>query len=399
MPTSKFTADNPLATLLTIPVRAAGIGLDDGRAEAWAREHIERAGIEIDGPAPHDIQVHDRRFYARVLRDGTLGVGESYMDGWWDAERLDEALTRLLRSQTYDDVRVSWRMAATVLVARMLNLQSSTRAFEVGEKHYDIGNDLYEAMLDSRMVYTCGYWKDAADLDAAQEAKLDLVCRKIGLEPGMRVLELGCGWGSFARFAAERYGAEVVGLTVSREQVELGMERCKGLPVELRLADYRDATGTYDAVVSIGIMEHIGPKNYRTYMEVAERCLAPGGTAFVHTIGGNISRDITDPWFHKYIFPNAVLPTIAQLGQAMEGIFVPEDIHNIGPHYDPTLMAWWERFDAAWPRLRDRYGDRFYRMWKYYLLSSAAAFRARFLQLYQVVMTRTGTPQPDCRKS
>jgi cyclopropane-fatty-acyl-phospholipid synthase len=399
MPITKSSADNRLATFLALPARAVGIGLDDDRAEAWVRELMDRAGIEINGAAPHDIQVHDRRFYARVLRDGTLGVGESYMDGWWDAPRLDQAMARLLSGQTHEDVRVSWRMAASVLMARVMNLQSSTRSFEVGEKHYDIGNDLYEAMLDARLVYTCGYWKDATDLDAAQEAKLDLVCRKIGLQKGMRVLELGCGWGSFAGFAAERYGAEVVGLTVSKEQVDLGMERCKGLPVELRLADYRDATGTYDAVVSIGIMEHIGPKNYRTYMEVAERCLAPGGTAFVHTIGGNISRDLTDAWFHKYIFPNAVIPTIAQLGQAMEGLFVLEDVHNIGPHYDPTLMAWYDNFEAAWPRLRDRYGDRFYRMWKFYLLSSAAGFRSRFLQLYQVVMTRTGTAQPDCRKS
>jgi cyclopropane-fatty-acyl-phospholipid synthase len=250
-------------------------------------------------------------------------------------------------------------------------------------------------MLDRRMVYTCGYWEEGVtSLDEAQEAKLDLVCRKIGLRAGMRVLELGCGWGSFARFAAERYGAEVTGYTVSKEQVELGRRRCAGLPVELRLEDYRRARGTYDAVVSIGIMEHVGPRNHRTYMKVVDRCLAEGGTAFIHTIGGNTSKGFISPWFHEYIFPNAALPSLAQLARAMEGRFLPEDVHNLGPHYDPTLMAWYRNFVAAWPALADRYGDRFFRMWSFYLLACAGGFRARHTQLYQLVLTRPGTRQP-----
>jgi cyclopropane-fatty-acyl-phospholipid synthase len=278
-----------------------------------------------------------------------------------------------------------------------MNLQI-LRPFEVGQKHYDIGNDLYAAMLDDRLMYTCAYWRDAADLGQAQEAKLELICRKLGLSPGMRVLELGCGWGGFAGYAAARHGVSVVGMTVSREQAAYARQRYAGLPVELQLEDYRQATGTFDAIVSIGLMEHVGPKNYRDYMRLVDRCLAPDGVAFVHTIAGTQSRGQIDPWFHKYVFPNAVFPTLKRLGAAMEGILVAEDIHNIGPDYDPTLMAWWQRFDAAWPSLRGRYGDGFYRMWKYYLLVSAAAFRARSLQLYQIVMTRQGTAQPDCRQ-
>jgi cyclopropane-fatty-acyl-phospholipid synthase len=389
-------------TVLAMPARVLRNTFDERRTEEIGRELLSLAGIAVDGDAPHDIRVKDPRFYGRVLTDGKLGLGESYMEGWWDAPRLDETITRLLLSRLDRKIHDSWRMIANVLLAKLINLQSASRAFEVGERHYDIGNDLYRAMLDRRMVYTCGYWKDAGTLDEAQEAKLDLVCRKIGLRPGMRVLELGCGWGSFARFAAENYGAHVTGLTVSREQVALGTEVCRGLPVEIRLSDYRAATGVYDAVVSIGIMEHIGYKNYRTYMEVAERCLAPGGVAFIHTIAGNESRTAIDPWFHKYIFPNALLPSLAQLGSAMEGIFVLEDLHNIGPHYDATLMAWYDNFVAAWPELEARYGDpdgRFYRMWNYYLLSCAASFRARYTQLYQMVLTRVGTPQPACRAS
>jgi cyclopropane-fatty-acyl-phospholipid synthase len=369
------------------------------RSFELGRELLARADIIVGGDRPWDIQVHDESLFVRVFRDGTLGFGESYMDGLWDAEALDQTMDRLLRARIDEVVRESWVMLAHVVRARLVNLQRVTRAFEVGEKHYDIGNDLYERMLDKRLVYTCGYFQDVDDddLDGAQEAKLDLVCRKIGLEPGMRVLELGCGWGSFARFAAEKYGAEVDGYTVSREQAELARERCAGLPVKIHLEDYRAAKGVYDRVISIGIMEHIGAKNYRTYMEVADRCLAEDGIAFVHTIAGNRSRKAFDPWFHKYIFPNAQLPSMSQLGAAMEGIFVLEDLHNIGEHYDKTLMAWHRRFEAAWPELASRYDERFHRMWRYYLLSCAGGFRARFIQLYQIVMTRLGTKQPPCR--
>jgi cyclopropane-fatty-acyl-phospholipid synthase len=278
-----------------------------------------------------------------------------------------------------------------------LNLQTSARAFEIGEKHYDLGNDLYQAMLDKRLNYTCAYWRDANNLDEAQENKLDLVCRKIGLQPGMKVLELGCGWGSFAKYAAEKYGVEVLGVTVSAEQVALGMELCQGLPVELRLQDYREVDGKYDRVISIGVMEHVGYKNYRTYMEVVDRTLKEGGIGFFHTIGANTSEITINAWTQKYIFPNGMLPSISQLAYAMEGLFIVEDWHNFGPDYDPTLMAWHSNFENAWPVLKQKYGERFYRMWRYYLLSSAGGFRSRHTQLWQVVFTRQGDPQPDCR--
>ncbi len=372
-----------------------------GGAERVVRELLEGADIEINGSRPHDIKVNNPGFYARVLADSTLGLGESYMDGWWDSERVDETLVRMIGAHLNRKVMQNWRMIAQVAMSKALNMQSTTRAFEVGERHYDIGNDLYTAMLDRRMLYTCGYWKDADTLEQAQENKLDLVCRKIGIRPGMKILELGCGWGSFARFAAERYGAHVTGHTVSKEQVALGRELCAGLPVELKLQDYREASGSYDAVVSIGLMEHIGYKNYRGYMEVVDRCLKPDGIAFVHTIGGNRSRKLVDPWFHKYIFPNALVPSLAQISAATEELLSIEDVHNFGPYYDQTLMAWHERFEAAWPELSksSRYDERFYRMWRYYLLSCAAGFRGRFTQLYQLVLTRIGTPQPDCRVS
>lgn len=367
--------------------------------EKILREMLELAGIQVNGSNPWDIQVHDTRFYDRVLRDASLGLGEAYMDGWWDSESIDEFINRVLRAHLDEKVKNNTRLALHVLRSKLLNRQSSRKAFEVGRRHYDLGNDLYRAMLDKRLNYTCGYWKTARNLDEAQEAKLELVCKKIGIKPGMRILELGCGWGSFAKYAAEKHGAHVLGLTVSREQVALGMELCRGLPVELRLQDYREAEGEYDAVISIGVMEHVGYKNYRTYLQVVDRCLKEDGIAFVHTIGGNQSITTGEPWTDKYIFPNGMLPSIAQLGAAMEGLFVMEDWHNIGPYYDPTLMAWYTNFKNAWPELKDRYDERFKRMWSYYLLSSAGAFRSRNQQLWQIVFTRRGTSQPDCRFS
>lgn len=369
------------------------------KSEQVVRELLELAGISVGGDKPYDIQVHDTRLYDRVLKDTALGLGEAYMEGWWDCRALDQFFDRIMRADLESKVEGNWRLKLRLLKTRFLNLQSGRRAYQVARQHYDLGNELYKAMLDKRMNYTCAYWKNAKNLDEAQEAKLELVCQKIGLEKGMTVLELGCGFGSFAKYAAEKYGAHVTGYNISEQQVKLGRELCKGLPVELVLEDYRKATGSFDRVISIGVMEHVGYKNYRTYMEVVDRCLKKDGIAFIHTIGGNISTTTANEWTAKYIFPNGMLPSVAQLGKAMEGLFVMEDWHNFGPDYDPTLMAWHQNFEQAWPVLKDKYDERFYRMWRYYLLSSAGGFRARGTQLWQVVMTRPGTNQPDCRIS
>ncbi|MBA2541987.1 MAG: cyclopropane fatty acyl phospholipid synthase [Deltaproteobacteria bacterium] len=372
---------------------------DSQRARDVCVDMLASAGITVGGSQPWDITVRDERLWTRILRDGTLGGGEAYVEGWWDSAAVDQTIERLQRIKGIDALRDNWKILPHLIKARVFNLQTIRRAFGNGQRHYDIGNDLYEAMLDRRMLYTCALWSTGAKtLEEAQDAKLALVCTKLDLRPGMRVLDLGCGWGGFAAYAAERHGVEVVGLTVSKEQVRYAKENYQQLPVDIRLDDYRNATGTYDAVVSVGLMEHVGPKNYRGYMELVDRCLAKDGVAFVHTIGGNRARAHIDPWFDKYVFPGATLPSLAQLVTAMEGILIPEDIHNIGEEYDPTLMAWFERFDAAWPQLRGRYDDRFYRMWKFYLLASAGSFRARAQQLFQIVMTRRGTRAPAGRR-
>lgn len=369
------------------------------KSKEVAEHLLDLAGITVNGNKAYDMQVHNEQLYRRLISDAALGLGESYMDGWWDTPALDQLIARVTAADLEQKVKGNLKLKLQVLKSKLFNFQKRSRAFQVGEQHYDAGNDLYRAMLDKRMAYTCGYWKKARTLDDAQEAKLDLVCKKIGLQKGMSVLELGCGWGSFAKFAAGKYGAQVTGVTVSKEQVELGNAECKGLPVTIELKDYREVSGVYDRVLSIGILEHVGYKNYRTYMEVADRCLKDDGIAFIHTIGGNVSTTITNPWTDKYIFPNGMLPSIAQIARAMEGLFVMEDLHNFGPDYDKTLMAWYGNFEKAWPRLKEKYNERFYRMWKFYLLSSAGGFRSRYNQLWQIVMTKTGRVQPDCRIS
>ncbi|UCF85058.1 MAG: cyclopropane fatty acyl phospholipid synthase [Desulfobacteraceae bacterium] len=351
---------------------------------------LDPAGVRIDGQRPFDIRVHNPDFYQRVIAGGSIALGESYMDGWWDCDALDQFFNRIMAARLDQKVRKSKAILWAAIKARLTNPQHRIRAFEIGERHYDIGNDLFTIMLDKRMNYSCAFWQHAETLDAAQEAKLELTCRKLKLEAGMRVLDIGCGWGGFAIYAAEKYGVEVTGVTVSREQVELARRCCKGLPVCIELQDYREIQGVFDRIVSIGMFEHVGVANYRTYMQVVQRCLKSGGLFLLHTIAGNRSVHSTDPWIAKYIFPNSVLPSARQITDAAEGLFVLEDWHSFGPYYDLTLMAWYHNFTENWHRIQNAYNQRFYRMWTYYLLSCAGTFRARRNQLWQIVFSKNG---------
>jgi cyclopropane-fatty-acyl-phospholipid synthase len=352
---------------------------------------FSKADIKIGGSRPWDLRVKDERFYERVYHYHNLGMGEAYMDSWVECDALDEFAYRVLSSNLKEEVEHDWRTILRYLWSRAVNAGAKCFAFEVGRRHYDIGNDLYRLMLDKRMVYSCGYWKNAKTLDEAQEAKLDLICKKIGLRPGMKVLDIGCGWGSFAKFAAEKYGASVVGITVSKEQAKLAREACKGLLVEIRLQDYRDVKeGQYDSIVSIGMFEHVCYKNYRTFMEIVAKLLKPEGLSLLHTIGRKCSETTSDPWMDKYIFPHSMLPSITQIGEASEGLFIMEDWHNFGFDYSLTLMEWYKNISSRWSALGDRYDERFKRMWTYYLLTCAGSFRARDMQLWQVMFSKRG---------
>ena len=355
-------------------------------------EHLlSLAGVVLNGNRPWDIQVHDDRLYSTVMRTGSLGLGEAYMDGWWDVAQLEEFFCRLLKAEL--DTKVgSLQDILNYAGALLVNMQSPERSYVVGRKHYDIGNDLYQKMLDKRMIYSCAFWQNVSTLDSAQEAKLDMVCRKLALKPGMRLLDIGCGWGGMAQFAAENYAVEVVGITISKEQASLAKERCAGLPVDILLQDYRSLDTTFDRILSLGMFEHVGYKNYRTFMNKVRSLLSEDGLFLLHTIGSNTSRKTTDAWIHKYIFPNSMIPSAKQISGALEGLFVLEDWHNFGADYDKTLMHWFDNFRSNWNSLKNNYDERFFRMWKYYLLSCAGTFRARSNQLWQIILSPKGIP-------
>jgi cyclopropane-fatty-acyl-phospholipid synthase len=358
---------------------------------------LAEVGVRINGPDLWDIQVRDDRFYTRVLKDGSLGLGEAYMAGWWDCARIDELICRLLKGNLDEKISGNLRTLLFCLSARLFNRQSPSRAGIITRRHYDLGNDLFLSFLDPYNQYSCAYFQETEDLAEAQKKKLDLICRKIHLRQEDHVLDVGCGWGGFARYAVEYYGCTVTAVNISEEQIRYAREFCKNLPVKILREDYRQIQGSFDKIVSVGMFEHVGQKNYRTFMKVAHRCLKEGGIFLLHTIGSNSSQVNCDPWVNRYIFPNGMLPSIAQIGRAAEGLLVIEDIHNLGPHYEKTLLHWNDRFQAAWRRLSGIYDQTFKRMWEYYLLTYAGAFRARSIQVWQIVMTKPGAFQQPQR--
>jgi cyclopropane-fatty-acyl-phospholipid synthase len=396
------------ATYAALPAAANGEGnaMEETRcglqgevqAEPQRKSSAQRAvetifsppDVRVNGLRPWDIRVHHPDFYTRVLAGGSLALGESYMDGWWSCRALDQFFDRILTAGLDRQVRKHAHLLWTALKAKLINAQRPSQAEVIGKRHYDLGNRLFAHMLDKRMNYSCAFWDDAASLDEAQENKLALICRKIGLQPGMTVLDIGCGWGGFARWAAEKYQARVLGVTVSKEQAAFAREYCRGHDVSIEERDYRELEGRFDRVVSIGMLEHVGARNYRTFMQVVRRCLKTGGLLLVQTIGGNRSVSATDAWIDKYIFPNSMLPSIRQIASASEGLLVMEDWHSLGPHYDKTLMAWYRNFDRNWEKIKTLYDERFYRMWTYYLLSCAGSFRSRRNQLWQIVFSKKG---------
>lgn len=369
---------------------AARAGKTRSPAQKIVSDVFAAADIQMDGQRPWDIMVLDQRFYGRVLAGGILGFGESYMEGWWDCAALDEMFFRAIRARLEERVPIRFRDLLAISAALLFNLQTRRRARVVGRHHYDLGNDFFEAMLDPAMQYSGAYFRDTDDLAVAQRRKLDLICQKLGLAAGMHLLDIGCGWGGLAKHAAEHYGCSVVGITISKEQQRFAETSCLGLPVEIRLQDYRDVKDAFDRVVSVGMVEHVGFKNYRRYLQSVFRCLPDGGLFLCQAIGTPEWRVHCDPWIKRYIFPNSLPVSAGRLTQAAEGLFVLEDAHNFGACYDRTLMAWEANLRRSWDRFEESYGTRFYRMWRYYLLSCAGAFRARSLDLFQFVFSKGG---------
>jgi cyclopropane-fatty-acyl-phospholipid synthase len=367
---------------------------------------LSKAGIAINGRNPWDIQINDERSYDRFLKDRSLGFGEAYMDGWWDAAELDETIAKIARAHIEDELHVNRKLVLYALRKKMFNDADKNHAFTVAEKHYDIGNELYEAMLDPDLNYSCGYWKNLGNpetawkiprnLIKAQQTKLEITCKKLYLRKGQKILDIGCGWGNFAKYAATHFSVKVVGITISKQQALLAKKRTKGLPVKIIMQDYRElGEQQFDKIVSMGMFEHVTHKNYDTFMRKTASVLKKDGLFLLHTIGSNKTTIANDPWIEKYIFPNSHIPSMTQISKAVEDIFVIEDVHNFGVYYYPTLMAWFRNFNKNWRKLAatnlEKYNERFYRMWKFYLLSSAGFFKAHALQLWQIVLSKKNT--------
>ena len=358
--------------------------------EKLVRDTFSDADVDVNGNRAWDIQVHNDNFYKTLVNGGSLALGESYMEGWWDCRALDQLFSRILKMRLDQGAGNSLGAWWVNLTSRLKLSTGWFHAYAIGRRHYDLGNELFSLMLDKSMNYSCAYWKNGTDLEAAQEAKMALICRKLKLEPGMTVLDIGCGWGGLAAYMAENCGVSVTGITVSKEQARLASLRCKGLPVTIRLLDYRDLDTRFDRIVSVGMFEHVGVGQYDTFMKTARKCLKPQGLFLLHTIAGNHTRRCSDPWISRYIFPNSMVPSSRQITSAAEPYLMLEDWHSFGPDYDPTLMAWHKNFSQNWNQIKGNYDNRFFRMWTYYLLACAGSFRARRNQLWQVVFSRDG---------
>lgn len=358
------------------------------RYKVAVQELISETGITINGNRPYDIQVHNPGFYQRVLSQGSLGLGESYMEGWWDCEDLDTFFNKIFTNGIEKKVQNNRKFFWLFIKAKFFNLQTKSKALQSIAHHYDIGNMLYESMLDPLMMYSCGYWEGASTLNEAQEQKLKLICEKLQLKPGQKVLDIGCGWGGFAYYAVKNYKVNVVGVTISKEQQKVAIERCKGLNVEIRFQDYRDIDEKFDRIVSIGMLEHVGYKNYDRFMKVISNNLTDSGLCLLHFIASNKTDLNADPWIHKYIFPSGLIPSLTQIGKAMEEKLLLEDLHNIGLHYYYTLKAWQENFKKSKEFLKKEYDETFCRMWNFYLAISAASFNSRRLNLWQIVVAK-----------
>ena len=363
--------------------------------ERRAQQLLAPADIRLNSSRPWDMKIHHPQTLERILLTGSMGLGESYMDGWWDCDQLDEFFARVLR-HGLDRQVASTHPVLQFIRTHWVNAQSVRRSWTVGREHYDLDQTLFHHMLDPYLCYSCGYWAQANTLAQAQEAKLELICQKLQLQPGMQLLDIGCGWGSLMRYAATHHGVRCVGLTISREQAAAGQLRDRDLPIHYELSDYRqfnpEGQQRFDRVASIGMFEHVGLQNHADYFQTVKRCLKPEGLFLLHTIGKNLSQAPIDPWIEAYIFPNGELPSLQELMRSLEADWVIEDLHNFGADYDRTLMAWHERFLQAWPQLQARHSERFFRMWRYYLLSCAGTFRARANQLWQLVLSPQGMP-------
>lgn len=365
--------------------------------ERRVRAEFERAGITIGGHAAHDLRVLDPSFFRRIAMNPAYELGQTYVDGLWECDAIDRMMTKLLAAGVGQSFEHGRQFFVRSLVAKAHNLQSRLRAKIVIDRHYDLGDELFAAMLDESMAYTCAIFETPeTSLADAQQAKMRVLCNKLELASGETFLDIGCGWGGLLDHAARVNGARVTGITISKNQHATATERVRHHPgASVRLMDYRDLPKQgerYAKVAAVEMIEAVGPKNYETFFRSVHDVMEPGGRFVLQCFISHRSVYVCNEWFDRHIFPNGVSPSLAFLSRASESTFgAPSVIEDIGLHYDPTLMAWNDNFEAAYPSLvRYGYDERFRRMWRFYLTSLAGVFRAKHLRCYQIVYEKPG---------
>ena len=385
----------PLAKWLSGKFTAGRLDIDlpDGETVTLGQGDTPRARIRFDS----------RDTLRWVLRDPRMRFPEAYVEGHWEPENDDLMPVLEFAMRNSSQLLSRWGRYLRILRARLGELNTAISARRNISHHYDIDTPVYRLFLDREMHYSCAYFPDPdMSLEAAQEAKCALIARKLDLKPGARVLDIGCGWGSNALYLARHFDVHVTGITLSERQLEIARQRAEeaGLAdrVSFRLEDYRDTRGPFDAIVSIGMFEHVGRPQYATFFRCVHDLLAPDGVALVHTIGGSRPPDEGSPWIRKYIFPGGYIPAASEVMPHVEhSELVMTDFEVLRLHYAKTLAHWHQRFQTNRPEIAEIMDDRFCRTWRFYLQASEATFRWGGLVVFHLQLTRDQTRIPLTR--
>ena len=365
----------------------------------------KHCNITINGNNPQDIIVTNNKFYNMALTNGELGVSESYMYGYWYSNDLYSTIYQLCsnyKSISYYDFNIN--DVLSILSRKIFNQQTISRALVDVQSHYDIGNDLYTRMLDKNMQYTCGFWQDTNDLDTAQLQKMKIIGQKLNLKPGDTLLDIGCGWGYLINYLSKEYNVKGLGITLSEEQLSYAKNEFKNNEnVDYKLMDYRNIPKNmkFNKIVSFGMLEHVGVKNYNDYFNIVYDHLENNGLALIHTIGrqSNITNaQATSDFIDKYIFPGSYIPCWEELSPIVSRKFFIHDWHNFGQYYNKTLLAWHKIINSKWNEIPN-YNEEFKKMWNFYLISSAVSFELCHLKLWQILISKdclTKLPRRDC---